>query len=443
MNRKQLGLLSLAVVLLSTTLQAQEKRNLTVEEAVSLSIQNNHRLKAAAARVAQATAQLHEAYDSRLPQADVQGGYLRVNQPNISMKSGNGSGGGSGEEVSVSQAMYGMLNLSLPIYTGGKIKYGIESARYLAEAAALDADYQQSAIASNTVSAFINLFKATRAVDLMKESLLQSQERVREFANLEKNGLLARNDFLKAQLQASNKELALLDAQNNLQLAIVNMNLMLGLPDSTSLVPDSTGLFASHALEPLETYLQAATHRRDVEKLDYQQKAARVAVKSVQADKYPNLALTGGYVALNLPGFLSVTNAVNIGVGVKYNIASLWKGKAKVREAEARVSELAATQAQLGNDVKLEVTRQYLSLISSQKKTEVYRQAIEQADENYRITKNKYDNSLATTTELLDADVAQLEAKVNLIYARADEAALYTQLLESAGLLGQNPSSTH
>ena len=57
---------------------------------------------------------------------------------------------------------------------------------------------------------------------------------------MEKNGLLAHNDLLKAELQSSNAELNMLDAENNWQLANVNMDLMLGLPSQTQLEPDTT-----------------------------------------------------------------------------------------------------------------------------------------------------------------------------------------------------------
>ena len=51
---------------------------------------------------------------------------------------------------------------------------------------------------------------------------------------------------------------------------------------------------------------------------------------------------------------------------------------------------------------------------------------------NYRITQNKYRNSLATTTELLDADLAQLQAKLNYVFAKADAVVIYKQLQQSA-----------
>jgi len=79
------------------------------------------------------------------------------------------------------------------------------------------------------------------------------------------------------------------------------------------------------------------------------------------------------------------------------------------------------------------VNRVYLNWLSSQKKIEVYAKAIEQANENYRIVKNKYNNSLATTSDVLEADVAQLQARLNYTSARADAVVIYNQLLLVSG----------
>jgi len=65
----------------------------------------------------------------------------------------------------------------------------------------------------------------------------------------------------------------------------------------------------------------------------------------------------------------------------------------------------------------------------------VYEKAVEQATENYRITKNKYDNALATTTELLDADVAVLQTKLSVTNAKADSFLAYNKLLQVTGTI--------
>jgi outer membrane protein TolC len=268
------------------------------------------------------------------------------------------------------------------------------------------------------------------------QNLEQARQRVKDLQNLEKNGLLARNDLLKAELQASNIELSLTDAENNWQLANVNMDLLLGFPEKTILLPDSSLINQQLIVQPLEYYLQGAINqRKDLASLELKNEAARTGVKSVKAEYYPSIQATAGYVAADIPKLVTITNAANIGLGVSYSLGSLWKTKAKVKEAEARVNQLSATQELLNDNIKLQVNKAYLNWLSSQKKIEVYAKAIEQADENFRIVNNKYKNNLATTTDLLEADVAQLQAHLNYVFARADAIVVYNELLKVSGLI--------
>ena len=427
--------------LFSLQMTAQEKKTLSLNEAIDLGLQNSKLLKINQAKIEEATAATKEAVEKRLPDAKASASYLRVNAVNVELKTKGNSGGSGGttppvEQPKVSQALYGLMNVSLPIYTGGKIRYGIESSKFLEKAAMLDAQSDKDEVIQNTIEAFANLFKAKTAVRLVQENLNEAQQRTKELTGMEKNGLLARNDLLKAQLRESNMEYNLSDAENSWQLANVNMNLMLGLPTSTELVLDTVGLRNKEDIRILDDYLNAARiNRKDIEAIDLRKKAAESGVKSAKGDLYPSLALTGGYIGLDIPDFLSIPAAMNVGVGVSYNIGSLWKNKAKVQQAEARVKQVTFTEAMMDDNMRLEVNRSYLSLMTNRKKIETSAKAVEQAEENYRIVKNKFDNSLATTTDLLDADIAQLQARLSYTLSRADAFVAYHKLLQTSGLL--------
>jgi outer membrane protein len=438
MKRKVKFVFVVAAMLLGQAVHAQDKKPLGLRDAIELSIKNSKQLKIDSAKINEATAALKEAVQRKLPDASVSGSYIWLSNPSINLKEQQNGGGGGSAPPKVSQAAYGIANISLPVYTGGKIRYGIESSKFLEQAARLDAETERDEVIENTVEAYINLFKARSALDLVSENLTQARERVKVFSNLEKNGLLARNDLLKAELQVSNTELTQLDMENNWQLANLNMDLMLGLPEKTILLTDSSMLAQNLAVKPLDDYIQDAVHnRKDLVAVDLRKQAAESGVKATKGEYYPNIALTGGYIAADIPKVLTITNAVNIGVGISYNIGSLWKTKAKIEGAEARVKQLAITQELLNDQVRLQVNKNYLNWLSSQKKIEVYAKAIEQANENYRIVKNKYENSLATMPDLLDADVAQLQARLNYVFAKADALVVYNQLLQSAGDIEQ------
>ncbi|MCU7552800.1 TolC family protein [Chitinophagaceae bacterium LB-8] len=419
--------------------QAQQSKTLALDEAIELSIKNSKHLRLGKARIEEAIAATKEAMERRLPDAIMSGAYMRLSSPAIDMKTAsNARDSNSIAPAHVSQVIYGMANLSLPIYSGLKITYGIESAKFLEEAVRMDEENDRQGIILNTIAAYINLYKANAAAKLVEENLVQSRQRDTDFSNLEKNGLLARNDLLKAQLETSNQELVLVDAENDIKLAMVNMNLMLGLPESTILNLDSNSLRKPGEIKTIEEYEQLASQNRsDVKAMDYRLKAANTNVKVAKGDYYPGVALTGGYIAADIPKFLVVSNALNIGVGVKYSVSSLWKTSSKVQQAKARVHQLEANEAMLNDQIHLSINKAYQDYLSGLKKIEVYNKALEQATENYRINKNKYNNNLLTLTDLLDADVAQLRAKMNLTFAKADLVLTYQTLLQKAGLLNQ------
>lgn len=429
---------------------SQEARHLSLEEAITLSLQNSKQIKLNNAKIKEATASLREARVRRLPDFSVSGSYLRLSKPDVDTKLKLGSSSTSGEGSSssgsntsgglvVNEASYAMANVSVPVFAGLKIQHGIQAAKYLQKATMLDAANDREEVIANTIAAYSNLYKAKAALEIVKENLKQSKNRVADFSNLESNGLMAKNDLLKAQLQQSNIELSLVDAENNWKITYISMNLMLGLPEETILVPDTDAFVPVSDNRNFEEWEQLALqNRKDIEAMNWRIHAAASGVKAAKGDYYPSLALTGGYIAANVPGLITLTNVMNGGLGIKYTPSSLWKTGAKVAQSKARMQQAEISRDMMHDGLRLQVAQAYQNYLSCTKKIDVYAKATEQADENYRIVTNKYNNSLATPTDLLEADVSQLQAKLNYAFSKADAVVAYKKLLLTTGLLNEN-----
>lgn len=432
MKKNKLGLF---LLLGAALLSAQEKRMLTLDEAVALGIQNSKNLKIDQQKIQDALANVVDAKNGMLPTLKVSGSALALANANVDLKMlPPGQGGGAPKAHS---AFFGNVSASLPLFAGGRVQYGIQSAKFLVEAAKLSTQNDQMAMAYTVSQAYNNLFKAHQAIKVLEENLMASKKRDESFQKLENNGIVAKNDRLKANLQTSDVELQLLDAQNSASIANINMDLMLGLPETTMIETDPNYItaLADPDSKTITYYMEQATsNRRDLQAFDYQKKAAALGTKAAKAENWPSIALTGGYIAADVPNILTVTNAANIGIGVQYNVDNLWKKNSSLLKAQSKERQIELGQELLYDQIKLEVNRDFQNSQFAQKRIGVYEKAAAQANENYRVVNNKYNNGLATITELLDADTAQISANVNVINAKADAMLAYRKLLQSSGL---------
>lgn len=432
--------LAVALALISTVyLHAQENKTLSLQQAIELGLDNSKQLKVALSKSKEAEYVTRERKENLIPDVEMSGQYMRMNEPNVDLSiplSGESTSSESGMSIVPQYVMLGMATAKMPLFTGLKIRNGIRSAEYLENAAQLDVEKQRSEVILNLVNAYINLYKAQEAVKLVEENLDESKQRVQDFSRMKDNGVLALNDLLKAQLLESNTSLALLDAQNNQRVANYNMDLLLGLPETSALLLDSVNIEQIDGfLNITDLHEKAISDRKDLKAIEERQKASETAVKIAQGDYFPSIGLSGGYAALDIDQIATISNAWNVGVGVSFNLSQLYKNGSNIQQAKQQFVQTQLKHEQLTDQVKSEVFHSYSDYQESLQRMEVYEKAEVLAKENYRITKNKHSNSLATTTDLLDADIDLFQAELNLRFSKADALLAYCKLLEVSGQL--------
>jgi outer membrane protein TolC len=106
-----------------------------------------------------------------------------------------------------------------------------------------------------------------------------------------------------------------------------------------------------------------------------------------------------------------------------------------VKVAKSKAQEIQLQQAELTDAIKLEIANAKDDYDLALKQDSVYAESVSQATENYRIVKDKYDNGLSNTNDLLEADVEQVNAKINQANAKANVALKYYELLNTTGQL--------
>ncbi|RNL90643.1 TolC family protein [Sinomicrobium pectinilyticum] len=428
-------LLFMLSLVLSGSLAAQEEKPLGLKEAIQLALTNGDDAKIADEKVNTAESELHVTQNAQYPELGLSGQYQYLTEPNV--QSGLlGGGSGDGEEESggfpkVNQLLLGQVSASVPVFSGFRLKNLVNAGENRLEAARLNAISDKEQVALQTVTDYINLYKARQTVALVEENLKSAEQRVKDFSAMEVNGLLARNDLLKAKLQESNVRVTLEEAMKNERILNYRLTTLLKLPAGTLIKTSDDEL----EIIPVSGKDTMAISRSDLEALRYREKAAEDEIKVAQSKFFPSVNLVGGYVALDVPNALTVTNAMNVGVGLSYNLSDIFKSKSDVRLARSKATELQYTLNKYTDQVNIQVRNALEDYRLALNKYEVYTESQEQAIENYRIVKDKYDNGLVDTNDLLEADVEQLQARINLAYSRADITRKYYEFLTAQGTL--------
>jgi outer membrane protein TolC len=260
---------------------------------------------------------------------------------------------------------------------------------------------------------------------------------VEDFIELEKNGIIPRNDLLKSQLQVSKIQLSIDEMNNNLNVVNYYLVSLLKLPTETKLTVKESD-FTNFQMDNIPSDDKPAMeNRKDLEAVRFQEKASEAGVKMARSSYYPSVSLLGGYASLGLENVITIQNAINFGVGVSYDLSGILKNGTNVKIAESKSLEAQNYKEILTDNIKVQVKQAIEDYDLALKQNQVYLEAAAQSSENYRIVKDKYDNGLSNTNDLLEADVEQLSSKINNALARANIIQKYYELLSVTGQLSQ------
>jgi outer membrane protein TolC len=410
------------------------KKILTLKEAVEIALENSDAAALAKTKVKTSKLDLDITKNNSYPSVEATGQYLRLSSAHVdsNLQSNNSSSSGSSAPLKVDQLIIGQVNVTMPFFNGFKLKNSINTSESLYKAETFSEKHSKEQLGIEIVTLFSKLYKAQQLTTLIEDNLKTAEQRVKDFTAMEENGLIARNDLLKAQLQQSNVQLSLDNAKKNTAIANYKLITLLKLPETTAIEIDIETI-KKDMISNQEN--KTAGERNDLKSLELKKAAAESNIKIAKGNYYPSISLSGGYITFDLNNVLTVTNAMNVGVGLSYDLSNIFKNGKQVKLAQSKAKETEIEVAMMSDQIKEEVFQAKENYALSLKQSSVYEKALEQATENYRIVKDKYDNNLSDTNDLLEADNQQLQAKINQALSKADIAQKYYELQYASGKL--------
>jgi outer membrane protein TolC len=223
------------------------------------------------------------------------------------------------------------------------------------------------------------------------------------------------------------------------RIAIINLNNIIGLPLSTKIdIADSVNP-DEKTMDNLDVLVNSAYKSRpELKSMEFKIKASESGITMAQSGWFPQIYLTGDYNYARpntriFPTEDKFKGTWDVNVTASINLWNWGATSDQTTQAEAQFEQAKDSYKTLKDNVTLEVTKNYLEMMRSKESIDVANDNVKQAEENYRVTDQQYKNGLTLNSELLDAEVALLQAKTNYVQSLVDYELAAAQLEKSIG----------
>lgn len=316
------------------------------------------------------------------------------------------------------------LEAQLAVYAGGAISSGIELAELEKQLAEMDWQKNRQDIRFLLVGHYLNLYKLNNQIEVLHKNLELTDQIIANMQARLEQGTALQNDITRYELQRETLRLQLAKVEDACKIANHQLVITLHLPEGTVVQPDTT-LNDSQIQTLSEASWQelAAQNNLNLQQAETGIKINRQREKLERSERLPKISLMAaehldGPITIEAPVLDNNFNYWFVGVGVKYNISSLFKNNRKLKAARLNVRKAQETYELAQEQTNHAVQESYVNFLTSFTDLRTQQKSVELANENYSVTSNRYQNDLALLTDMLDASNMKLSADMGLVNAR-------------------------
>lgn len=421
--------------------QRGNQSKLSIDDCVNLALKQNNFLKASEAKMLNAQSKYNEAKTYALPSLKLSGSYSRLSEIEpfeVTLPAP------INKTLSISPVLLNSTNLKLslqqPIFTGSKVSGAIDAAEFGFQSTAEEFNRDKIEIITNTKIAFFNILKAEKVRQNISENIEKTNSHIKDINNFLSLGQATKNDLLKIEVQLYNLKASLVEAENLVSLAKLNLKNIIGKKEEFEILNVENDLLTIE-LNNLEFYIRSATsNRSELKALDKKLSAADAGIKVATSNWYPQIYLNANFLYANpnqriMPMQDKFKETWDVGIALSFDLWNWGANSDKVDQAKAQYKEIECGLDYLKDNVTLEVTQIYFNLKQIKESIKYQSKAVEQAEENFKISKEKFEKGFLSSSELLDAETALLVSKNNYSNSMIDYMILHTKLMRASGLV--------
>jgi len=328
-------------------------------------------------------------------------------------------------------------HVTWPIFTSGMLSSSVRAAELSVNAQRQRAKAHSQDVRLNVAAAYVGVLRANSALSVADSQVRSLSRHVDDVDDMFTTGAVAKNDLLAAQVSLAAARQQQLQTRNSVDLATAVYNKALGRPltNTVSLDDQLPGLDSRLNIDSLQALTETAfSNREELAGLHSAADATGAQADSTRARSRPQLSLVGGYTAIE-NSFLNREDFWSVGVGFQWAIFDTNRSRDRANALSMESSALYREYRDLQSVIELQVRSAWLQLNEANARITLATHAVQQADENLRVVRDRYRNGEGTNTEVLDAEGLRTLSRSNYDNAQYDAAFARYRLQRATGTL--------
>lgn len=331
------------------------------------------------------------------------------------------------------------FNAQQVVYAGGAINAGIRLAELGKLQAEVGVKLTRQQMRFIALGQYLDLYKIDNRIKVYEKNIELTQQLIEDIKAKQKEGMALKNDITRYELQMESLKLGLTSLHNNRSILNHQLCNTLGMSQDEQIIPDATLADKSYGKDG-EAYWQTAGTMSSplLEQSSNAIKIAEQKEKLAKSDLLPKVAFVAadqfdGPILFELPPVDKNLNVWYVGVGVKYNLSSLFKSNKRIKQAAVETRQAREAHAVQTEQLNNNVQAAYVQYQQTYVELETQKKSVELAQQNYEVMNARYLSQLALVTDMVDASNLKLNAELNEVDARINIVYAYYKMKYVAG----------
>ena len=316
------------------------------------------------------------------------------------------------------------------IYSGGALTAGIRLAEMGKQQAEIGTRLTRNQVRFMALGQYLDLFKIDNRMKVYEKNIQLTEQLIANIREKQAQGMALKNDITRYELQMETLKLAVTTLRNNREICNHELCNTLGLSTDTYIQPDTTLTAQTYAMgSEVEWQNRATTTSPLLEQSALNIDMARQREKLAKSELLPKIAVVAadnfnGPITFELPPINKNLNVWYLGVGINYNLSSLFKSNKRVRQAAVETRQMQEAHALSAENLNNNMQQAYVKYRQTYSELATQQKSVELADQNYGVMKSRYLNQMALVTDMVDAsnlllnaELQEVDAHINIVYA--------------------------